>query len=422
MKFNRLVALCAMVSACATAPVNRPDLRLAQTMTLISAGPSSVGMSSDLNARLDSIVAVGIAEAAAPGVALAVGRWGRLVHLRGYGKIDVAPNAPAVTDSTLFDMASLTKVVATTTAAMILEDEGKLNLDAPVHSYLPELNAPDKAGITVRMILTHSGGFEAFAPLWRDYRGRSAYVAQINARPLAYAPGDSVIYSDWDFVLAGLIIERITGVPLDGFLASRVWQPLHLRDTGFNPLASGPLPADSACTAAFSADNPRLDRIAVTEIDTVYRHTHVHGIVHDENACALGGVAGHAGLFASARDMAVFCQMLLNGGQYGGVRFIQPTTVARWTARQSPRSSRAIGWDTPEGRSSAGHYFSARSFGHTGFTGTSIWIDPERGLFVVLLTNRVDPTRANTRHEALRRDVADAVQRAIVDAPLVLWR
>jgi CubicO group peptidase (beta-lactamase class C family) len=114
--------------------------------------------------------------------------------------------------------------------------------------------------------------------------------------------------------------------------------------------------------------------------------------------------------------------MLLNGGQYGGVKLIQPATVARWTARQTPHSSRAIGWDTPEGRSSSGHYFSARSFGHTGFTGTSIWIDPERGLFVVLLTNRVDPTRANTRHEALRRDVADAVQSAILDAPLIAWR
>jgi CubicO group peptidase (beta-lactamase class C family) len=230
------------------------------------------------------------------------------------------------------------------------------------------------------------------------------------------------VYSDWDFVLAGLIIERITGMPLDQFLAQRVWQPLGMHDTGFNPLATGPIPADSDCTAAFRADHPSLNRIAMTEMDTVYRHTHVHGIVHDENACALGGVAGHAGLFSSARDVAVFVQMLLNGGQYGGVRLIQPTTVTRWTARQSRSSSRALGWDTPSDRSSAGHYFSPRSFGHTGFTGTSIWADPERGLFVVLLTNRVDPTRANMRHEALRRDIADAVQMAILDAPLVEWR
>jgi CubicO group peptidase (beta-lactamase class C family) len=379
-------------------------------------------MARDLGARLDSIVAVAISQGAAPGVALAVGRYGRLIHMRAYGRIDTGTVAPIVTDSTLFDMASLTKVVATTTAAMILEDEGKLNLDAPVHSYLPELNDTAKAKITVRMILTHNAGFEAFAPLWREHHGRVDYLNQINTRPLAYAPGDTTIYSDWDFILAGLIIERITGMSLDQFVATRVWQPLHMGDTGFNPLSSDLLPADSACTAAFRADQPLLDRIAFTEMDTAYRHIHVHGIVHDENACALGGVAGHAGLFSSARDVAVFCQMLLNGGEYNGVRLIKAETIARWTARQGGKSSRALGWDTPSDRSSAGDYFSPRSFGHTGFTGTSIWIDPERGVFVVLLTNRVDPTRANQRNEPLRRDVADAVQAAILDAPLIRWR
>jgi CubicO group peptidase (beta-lactamase class C family) len=421
MKLGPLIACCALLSGCATASANRP-LRLPPTSALIRADPRSVGMAGDLGARLDSIVAAGIGQGAAPGVALAVGRYGRLVHLRAYGRIDTGTVAPTVTDSTLFDMASLTKVVATTTAAMILEDDGKLDLDAPVRTYLPELSDTAKAKITVRMILTHSGGFEAFAPLWREHRGRADYLNQINARPLAYPPGDTTIYSDWDFILAGLIIERITGTPLDQFVATRVWQPLHMGDTGFNPLSSGPLPADSACTAAFRADHPLLTRIAVTEMDTAYRHVHVHGIVHDENACALGGVAGHAGLFSSARDVAVFCQMLLDGGEYGGVRLIRPETIARWTARQNRASSRAVGWDTPSDRSSAGHYFSPRSFGHTGFTGTSIWIDPERGLFVVLLTNRVDPTRANLRHEALRRDIADAVQSAILDAPLVQWR
>jgi CubicO group peptidase (beta-lactamase class C family) len=421
MKLDPLIACCALLAGCATASANRP-LRLPPTPALIRADPRSVGMAGDLGARLDSIVAAGIGQGAAPGVALAVGRYSRLVHLRAYGRIDTGTVAPTVTDSTLFDMASLTKVVATTTAAMILEDEGRLNLDAPVRTYLPELSDTAKAKITVRMILTHSGGFEAFAPLWREHRGRADYLNQINARPLAYAPGDTTIYSDWDFILAGLIIERITGTSLDQFVATRVWQPLHMGDTGFNPLSSGPLPADSACTAAFRADHPLLTRIAVTEMDTAYRHVHVHGIVHDENACALGGVAGHAGLFSSARDVAVFCQMLLNGGEYGGVRLIRPETIARWTARQNRTSSRAVGWDTPSDRSSAGQYYSPRSFGHTGFTGTSIWIDPERGLFVVLLTNRVDPTRANLRHEALRRDIADAVQSAILDAPLVQWR
>jgi CubicO group peptidase (beta-lactamase class C family) len=377
-------------------------------------------MARDLNQRLDSIVNVAMAEGAAPGVALAVGRYGRLVHLKAYGRIDNTTDSPPVTDSTLFDMASLTKVVATTTALMILEDERKLDLDSTVRSYIPELTDSSKSKITVRQIITHSAGFEAFAPLWREHKGRADYLAQINTRPLVYSPGDSTIYSDWDFILAGLIVERISGMPLDQFTATRVWHPLGMRDTGFNPL--GPVPADSICTAPFRSDSPILNRIAVTEMDTAFRHAKIHGIVHDENACALGGVAGHAGLFSSVRDAAVFSQMILNGGVYNGVRLIQATTVARWTARQSRQSSRALGWDTPSENSSAGRFFSPRSFGHTGFTGTSIWMDPERGVFVVLFTNRVNPTRANLRHEALRRDIANAVQAAIEDAPLVEWR
>jgi len=420
MRQAQLLALALLLAGCAISP--GPITRLSPLPALVRSAPTTVGFAPDLGTRLDSIVKVAMSEGAAPGVALAVGRYGRLVHLRSYGHIDIAPDSPPVTDSTMFDMASLTKVVATTTAAMILEDEGRLNLDSTVHSYLPELNDSAKAKITVRMILTHTAGFEAFATLWRDHKGRADYLTQINARPLVYNPGDSTIYSDWDFILAGLIIERITGTTLDQFVATRVWQPLGMHDTGFNPLVDGQLPADSSCTAGFRPDHPLLSRIAVTEMDTAYRHIKVHGIVHDENACALGGVAGHAGLFSSARDVAVFCQMLLNGGVYNGVRLIQPATVARWTARQSNKSSRAIGWDTPSDRSSAGRYFSQRSFGHTGFTGTSIWVDPERGVFVVLLTNRVNPTRANLRHEALRRDIGEAVQTAIVDAPLIQWR
>jgi CubicO group peptidase (beta-lactamase class C family) len=161
-------------------------------------------------------------------------------------------------------------------------------------------------------------------------------------------------------------------------------------------------------------------RVAPTEIDSV-RGGLVVGKVHDENAHAMGGVAGHAGLFSTANDLAIFAQMMLNGGEYSGVRILKPQTIARWTSVQSKISSRALGWDTPSKGSSAGRFFSARSFGHTGFTGTSIWMDPERGLFVILLTNRVNPTRENTRHIPLRRDVADAVQSSILDAPLINW-
>jgi CubicO group peptidase (beta-lactamase class C family) len=399
-----------------------PVTPMPYSATLVRASPRAVGMDAALTATLDSLVLAALGEGAAPGAALAVGRHGRLVHLRAYGRTDTAAAAPAITDSTRFDLASLTKVIGTTTAAMILEEEGRLDLEQPLHAYLPEFDAPEKAGITVGSILAHRGGFVSGAPLWRSERGHAAFLRRMNERALAYTPGDSTIYSDWDLILTGHIVERITGQRLDTFLEQRVWRPLGLRDTGFNPLTTQSLSDETECTGAYRDDHPLLAHIAATEIDTVFRHRRIHGIVHDENACALGGVAGHAGLFSSARDLAVFAQMMLNGGAYGGVSIVQPTTIARWTARQGPRSSRALGWDTPAPGSTAGRFFSPRSFGHTGFTGTSIWMDPETGVFVVLLTNRVNPTRANMRHEPLRRAIADAVQQAIVDAPVRQWR
>ncbi|HET6762342.1 MAG TPA: serine hydrolase [Longimicrobiaceae bacterium] len=398
-----LAGLLALAACGPPRPVVAPrPVPMQPTLTLNGARPREVGMDDGLPARLDSIVAAALADRAAPAIAVAVGRWGRLLYLKGGGAVDWAPGSAAVTDSTLFDMASVTKVVATTTAAAMLEEAGRLDLDRPVHEYLPELTDSAKAGITVRMVLEHRGGFEAGASLYRTYRGREQYLEQINLRPLAYAPGTKTIYSDWDLVLVQLVVERISGEPLDAFVARRVFAPLGMRDTRFNP------------------DPALLPRIAATERDSA-RGGLIWGSVHDPNAYAMGGVAGHAGLFSSARDMAVFAQMLLNGGHYGGVRILRPETVARWTAPQFLGSSRAIGWDTPSGKSSAGHYFGPRSYGHTGYTGTSIWIDPERGLFVVLLTDRVNPTSANEKHVALRRAVADAVQQAVLDAPLVDW-
>jgi CubicO group peptidase (beta-lactamase class C family) len=308
-----------------------------------------------------------------------------------------------VDENTIYDMASLTKVIATTTAAMILEEQGQLDLDRTVASYLPEFSSPDKSGITMRMVVTHRGGLEAFAALYKEFKGRDQYLTQINLRPLKSTPGTETVYSDWDMILTQLVIERVTGKSLDQFVAERVFTPLGMSSTMFNP--------DSITY---------FNRIAPTEIDTA-RGGLVHGKVHDENAWAIGGVSGHAGLFSTARDLSIFAQMLLNGGEYNGVRIVKSSTLARWTAPQSGASSRALGWDTPSKGSSSGSYFSARSFGHTGFTGTSIWIDPEKNLFVVLLTNRVDPTRENNRHVPLRRAVADAAQMSITDAPLINW-
>jgi len=369
---------------------------------ITAASPSTVGISDALGATLDSIMAVGLKEHAAPGATLAVGRYGRLVHLKAYGRLDTAIASSPVDVNTMYDMASLTKVIATTTAAMMLEEEGQLDLDRTVASYLPEFNAPDKAAITMRMVMTHRGGLEAFAALYKTFKGREQYLQQINLRPLKSVPGTEMVYSDWDMILTQLVIEKITGIPLDKFVDEKIFRPLGMTGTMYTPDAS------------------LKPRIAPTEIDTA-RGGLVWGKVHDENADAIGGVAGHAGLFSTAPDLSIFAVMLLNGGEYNGVRVVKAATVARWTAPQGRGSSRALGWDTPSQNSSAGHYFPPRSFGHTGFTGTSIWIDPTRDLFVILLTNRVDPTRNTTRVFALRRDIADAVQQSIVGAPLIDW-
>jgi CubicO group peptidase (beta-lactamase class C family) len=292
--------------------------------------------------------------------------------------------------------------VATTTAAMILEEEGRLDIERTVASYLVEYDVPDKRAITVRMLLTHTSGIKSNHPLWKEAKGRAEYLAGMVRFPLAHAPGARADYTDWNMVLLQLIIERITGQTLDQFLEARVFGPLGMRDTRYNP-------PDSL-----------KPRIAPTEIED-FRGGQVWGVVHDETAWVLGGVSGNAGLFSSARDLAVFMQMLLDGGTYGGTRLLRPATVARWTARQRPDASRALGWDTPSPQSSAGRYFSPRSFGHTGFTGTSIWADPEKGLLVVLLTNRVNPTRDNQKVGPLRRAVADIVQQSVIDAPLRDW-
>jgi CubicO group peptidase (beta-lactamase class C family) len=395
----RLCALALALASCSRAK------RLEVADTLTSSPPSVAGVDGRLAKTLDSIAKSAIGGNVASGIAIGVGRYGRLIHLRGYGNTDWAPGSAAVNDSTLFDVASLTKVIATAMAAMILEEEKRLDLDKPVHFYVPELKARPKAGITSRMLLTHSAGFEAGAPLYKKNRGRAAYLKQINSRPLVYKPGTGATYSDWDMVVLQAVIERITHTTLDTFVAQRVFTPLGMRDTRFTPNL---------------ADASLRRRIVATENDPT-RGGLLRGTVDDQNAWALGGVAGHAGVFASARDLAVFAQMLLDGGTYHGKQIVLPETVARWTARQSTLSSRALGWDTPAPGASSGRYSSPRSFGHTGYTGTSLWLDPERGIFVVLLMNRINSRGASEGHLQVRRAVMDAVESAILNAPLIAW-
>ena len=384
--------------------------------------PARVGMSADSLATLDDFILAALADSAASGAALAVARRGQLVRLRGYGRLDWDRDAPPVTPASIFDLASLTKVVGTTSAVMILAQRGLITLDDPVTDHLPwwDDGDPAKARVTIRHLLLHRAGLPPFRRFFLDMEGRGAYEDAIGALPLDHPPGDRTVYSDIGLMTAAFIVEAVSGKPLDAFLRDELWRPLGMADTGFTPA-------------------PALwDRVATTELDESYRGFHVHGVVHDENAYAIGGVAGHAGLFSSARDLAVFVQMMLDRGvaapcradpvsglpchrpRFGPVSIFGQGRVDRFTRRQSEESTRALGWDTPSERSSAGDYFSARSFGHTGYTGTSLWIDPVRELAVVLLTNRVNPTRENSGHVPLRRGVHDRVARAITDTPVSL--
>jgi CubicO group peptidase (beta-lactamase class C family) len=380
--------------------------------------PERAGMDPSIALRIDSVVRVALLEGAAPGAAVAVGRHGFLVHTHGYGRLDERPGYGPVTDSAIYDLASLTKVIATTTAAMILVDEGKLDLDRPIWRYLPELRGGDKGSITARHLLLHNSGLPAWSPLFRQVRGRRAYLDRIAALPLEYPTGTRMVYSDLGAILLGMVVERISAQTLDVFAQERIFGPLGMSDTGFNPIWWVEPNGGPAADGEEDAVDLLRSRIATTQLDTVARLRFVQGNVHDDNAFALGGVAGHAGLYSSARDLAVFAQMMLNGGVYAGRRIVSEQTLREFTRRASSSSTRALGWDTPAERSSAGDYFTAASFGHTGFTGTSLWIDPERDVFVILLTNRINTSPANQRHGPLRRDLADVVQRAIRDMPV----
>jgi CubicO group peptidase (beta-lactamase class C family) len=360
--------------------------------------PRSVGMSAARLAKIDHVVMRGIQAGGYPGAAVVVGRKGAAVWQRGFGRLDWSQDSPAVNPTeSIYDLASLTKVVGTTTALMILYDQGKVHLDDPVSKYVPEFAGGDKDLVTLRLLLEHRSGLPAGRDLWRIARSPEEAREAVIQTPLAYHPDQYYEYSDLGADMLGFVVEAASGQRLDQFLADHVWKPLGMEDTFFKP-----------------ADSLR-ERIAPTEVNPP-RGYPLKGEVHDENAFALGGIAGHAGLFSSASDLAVFAQMMLNGGQYNGTRIIADSTVGLFTTRAA--RTRALGWDTCAGDGSCGKYLSERAYGHTGFTGTSLWIDPDRDMFVILLTNRVHAARARRPAKVIsdvRADLSDAAALAVTD-------
>ncbi len=348
------------------------------------------------------VVERAVADKAFPGATLVVGYHGK-VAVHAFGKLRYDAKAQATTVKTMYDVASLTKVIVTTTlVAKLVEGDfpSPLNLDAPVERYLPEwATGPQpewRQRTTVRHLLTHTSGLPPFKEYWRTSKSKQDTLTKIFAEPLEYEPGTKEIYSDLGIILMAEIIERLTGRTLDDLANQYIFAPLGMRDSMYKP------------------PKKLWPTIAPTEFDARFRKRLVQGEVHDENAYAIGGVSGHAGLFSTAPDLAAFCQMLLNGGVYAHQRILKRATIAQFTTpQQLSGGTRTLGWAVPTEGGSSGHYFSAHSFGHTGFTGTSIWIDPDRELFVVLLTNRVNPTRENQKIAKVRPELHDAVMQAL---------
>lgn len=358
-----------------------------------SASPTPT-LAAVLRDTLSSILRAGIRDSAFPGAVAVVGTRDSVIASVAAGQLDWSSSPPASL-TTLWDMASLTKVVALTSAMMLLAERGQVDLNAPVERYIPEFTGRGKSAVTIRHLLTHSSGLPAWRPLYKEAEDPAAARALAIATPLDTAPGIRMVYSDLGAIILGEVVARITNRPFDEYVRDAVFSPLGMRESMFRPPES------------------LRERIAPTEIDP-WRQRHLRGEVHDENAFALGGVSSHAGLFSTARDAVQLARMYLGNGTLDGKRFVSQATIDLFTAVQdSALSHRALGWETPNGTNSAGRLMSKRSFGHTGFTGTSFWVDRDRGIFVILLSNRVNPTRERRGITAVRTAVADAVIGAV---------
>ena len=308
-------------------------------------------------------------------------------------------DAPKITTKHRFDLASLTKVVATTSLTMALIDRNKISLDTKVVSLFPDFSGGGKQHVTIRMLLAHCSGLPPHLPLWKNPKVNDfgSGLEAVLAAPLVYEPGKESQYSDLGLILLAACLEKAGARPFAALCREMVFEPLEMDETGFAPLPDG-------------------SPVVPTEVvgDTLLR-----GVVHDENARAFGGICGHAGLFSTARDLSKFARCIIDGGRYGQYQVFRNSTVARFTSRALivPGSSRALGWDTPSGeKSTAGDFFSERSVGHTGFTGTSLWIEMEQRLAVIILSNRVHPQRSSSNAKGIRdfrSSIADFVIREL---------
>ena len=400
----------------------------ASTATLPTAAPSAVGMSPTQLTTLDQIVEAEIAKKQLPGAVVLVGRQGKIVWRRAYGNRALEPQPEEMTLDTIFDLASLTKIVATATSVMILVERGLVRLGDPVSRYIPEFAENGKRAITVEHLLVHRSGLIADNDI-KDYeQGPEKAIENIWKLAPLNEVGSKFIYSDVNFIVLAELIKRVSGKPVDQFALENIYAPLGMKDTGYNP-AESLKPRIAPTEQRGGPDQNRNREGAAKEGETGAQNAEhwMRGEVHDPRAYLLGGVAGHAGLFSTADDLAIYCQMMLNGGIYQGRRILSPMGVQRMTeARPSAGNmrdgnSRGLGWDVYTGFSAnRGDLFPIGSFGHTGFTGTGLWLDPATETFVVFLSNRVHPKLDSKKPadvSSLRGRVASVVAASIMDGP-----
>ncbi len=342
---------------------------------------------------VDTLIENAILDHAFASASLAIVKDSGVIYHNAYGKFTYDENATKTSLNTLYDVASLTKALATTLSLMKLYEKGLFKLSDPVSKYFPSFSKHEKSGITIRQLMLHQSGLVPFRAYRTFCQTKTDLLQAIFADTCMTIPGTKTIYSDLNFILLGELVDTLSGKPLDVFFSDEIAKPLNLKTIFFNP-------ADSV-----------LKRIAPTEHDETWPFKRKRPLVHDPNAALMGGVAGHAGLFSTSRDIATLIIMLLNDGAIDDKLFLKPETIALFTARDPKLKKRALGWDLKSygGKSSAGKYLSLKSFGHLGFTGTSIWIDTQRRLGIVFLTNRVYPSSTNKKIRRIRRELHSAI-------------
>lgn len=361
------------------------------------AEPDSVGLDAQRLRRIDEIVAEGLAEKKMPGCVVCVGRHGKIALLKAFGQKQLLPTELPMTTETVFDMASITKPMATATSIMLLVERGKLRLTDTVASLLPEFGVNGKEPITIHDLLIHHSGLLADNSI-KDYEhGRDEAVKRICELKLLNPIGTKFVYSDVNFIVLGEIVKRVSGQSVHEFSREHIFKPLGMQSTGYLP---------SEALRAKAAPTEQRDG------------KWMQGDVHDPRAFKLGGVAGHAGLFSTAEDVAIYAQMMLGRGEYNGVRVLSAETVERMTRGDRVSSGiRGLGWDKRTGYSiNRGELLTDSAFGHGGFTGTVLWIDPELDLFFIFLSNRVHPNGKGAINPLAGR-IATAVASAVLDKP-----